>query len=92
MAETLALALAGVVAMPLIQVIKHYTHLSGTPMVIITVFLSAIIATIATLLVGDVTLSELLSNPLLFYGGGGIVMTIATVVYQSLKEKMNLAG
>ena len=92
MAETLALALAGVVGMFAAQLFKRYTHLNGTPMAWMTMLISLIIATIATLLVGDVTLSGLLGDPMLFYGGGGVVMTVATLVYQSIKDKMDLGG
>ena len=92
MSETLALALAGIVAVPIIQVFKRYLHISGTPMAWITILLSIVIASITSLLAGEVTLSGLLADPLLFFGGGGVVMGVATVVYQSIKDKMGLAG
>ena len=92
MSETLALALAGVIAVPIIQVIKNSLHISGTPMAWITIFLSIVIASITSILAGDVTLSGLFADPLLFFGGGGVVMGVATVVYQTIKEKMDLGN
>lgn len=89
MAQTLALMLTGVVAVPLLQLLKRLFRLSGPAMVWFTFFVSILLAVAVTLFTGDVSLADVLSEPLTVFGGGGVVMSVATVVYRTLKEKLN---
>lgn len=88
MEQTLALLLTGIVAVPILQLLKRYLKLSGTPMVWIAFIASLFLATLALLLTGKATLPELLKDPFTFFGSGGLVMSLATVIYRTLKEKL----
>lgn len=89
MEQTLALFLAGVVAVPLLQLLKRYTKLSGVPMVWIAFLSSMVIAVVTLVILGKA--AGLFSDPFTFFGSSGIVMTLATLVYRSIKEKLNLS-
>ena len=91
MEQTLGLMLAGVVAVPLLQLIKRYFKLSNVPMVWIAWIVSLLLSAITLLLLNKITITQLLADPFLFFGGGGIVMSLATVIYRSLKEKLSIS-
>ncbi|MEN3051316.1 MAG: hypothetical protein ABC596_05840 [Candidatus Methanosuratincola petrocarbonis] len=88
----LANALAGAIAVPLLQVLKHYLRISGTPMCWVTMLVALIIGGLACLLTGEVSFAELLHDPLLLFGSGGIVAAMATAIYRTLKEKLGLGS
>lgn len=91
MEQTLGLMLAGVVAVPLLQLIKRYFKLSNVPMVWITWIFSLLLAALTLVFLGKLTVAQLLADPFLFFGSGGIVMSLATVIYRTLKEKLSLS-
>lgn len=91
MEQTLALMLAGVVAVPLLQLVKRLFKLSGVPMIWATFILSIVIAVLTLALLGKASLTELISDPFKLFGSGGIVMSLATVVYRTLKDKVSLS-
>ena len=86
----LATTLAGIVAVPILQVLKRYLKLSDTPMAWAATVFAIIIGASAALLTGQVTLSDLLANPFLLLGSGGIVGLIGQPVYRTIKEKLGL--
>jgi hypothetical protein len=88
----LATTLAGVAAVPILQVAKRYLHLKDTPMVWMAAFLSVVIGCITVLITGEASLSELLANPLLIIGSGGVVGLVSNAVYRTIKEKLGLGG
>ena len=86
----LATTLAGIVAVPILQVLKRYLKLSDTPMAWAATVFAIIIGASAALLTGQVTLSDLLANPFLLFGAGGIVQLFAQPAYRTIKEKLGL--
>ena len=88
-AQTLALALTGVVVVPLLQVLKRYMHIEGAPMFWVALFFSWAVAILVVIATGQMSPTEVLSDPGVLFGSGGIVVTIAQAVYRSIKEKLN---
>ena len=90
MEQTLGLMLAGVIAVPLLQLVKRYFKLANVPMVWIAWIFSLLLAAMTLIILGKLTLAELLADPFLLFGSGGIVMSLATIIYRTLKEKLSL--
>jgi len=88
--QTLALALSGAVAVPVLQVLKHTLGLKGPVMAWFAYGVSVVIAVVVLLVFGNITLPGLLADPTVLFGAGGVVMATASVVYQSLKDRLKL--
>lgn len=84
--------LVGLVAVPLLQVFKRYTGLSGPAMRWLAFVISLFLGAIIVVSNGKVSWEELFTNPMLLLGSGGIVMSTATLIYGSIKDKMQLGG
>lgn len=89
-AQVLALALTGGVVVPLLQVLKRYMHIEGAPMFWIALFFSWGVAILVVIATGKMSPTEVLNNPGVLFGSGGIVITVAQAVYRSIKERMGL--
>jgi len=88
LAQTLALGLTGVVVVPLLQVIKRYMHLEGPAMLWISLLFSWVVAILVVVVTGQMSLGDIVSNPGVLLGSGGIVMSVAQAVYGSIKDKL----
>ena len=86
--EAMASVLVGVVAVPLLQVIKRYANLEGTPMIIISYAISFLLALIIALVMGGTSLQAIFANPLVVFSSSGVVMSTAQIVFRILKEKL----
>lgn len=86
--QTLALALAGVIVVPVLQVLKRSLKLSGAVMAWFAYLCSIATAVVALAVFGKVTVAQLIADPGLLFGSSGLVMATATVVYQSVKERV----
>lgn len=86
--QMLASLVAGVVCVPVLQLIKKWTGLKDVPMAWLSFIFSMIVAIGVCLLTGTVKAQEL--TPGLVFQASGVVFTTATLVYRSLKEKLNI--
>lgn len=89
MAEALALALTGIVLVPLLQLVKRYTHLQGAPMIWLAFLVSLFTGGLASVWTGAETWA-VFADPLKLFGSGSVVFAVAQVVYRTLKEKLAL--
>jgi hypothetical protein len=87
-AQTFALMFAGSVAVPLLQALKRLLGWSGPVMLWLSFGVSLVIAVIALLIFGQVTLAGLIGNPQIVFAGTGVVMTVAQLVYGTIKDKL----
>ena len=91
-AEMLATILAGVLAVPILQVFKRITGIDGTLMAFVAYFLSWPIAAIALVVFTDLTWGKLFASPETLILHGSSVAAIAMVVYRVIADKMGLSG
>ncbi|RLC87675.1 MAG: hypothetical protein DRJ03_05210 [Chloroflexi bacterium] len=89
--QTLALALTGVAAVPLLQVLKRYLRMGDAPFAWIAYAFSILLAVAASLLTGKIAPQDL-ADPLVVFGQGSVVFAVSQVVYRSLKEKLGTQG
>jgi len=87
--QTLALALTGVAAVPLLQVLK--LRMGDAPFAWIAYAFSILLAVAASLLTGKIAPQDL-ADPLVVFGQGSVVFAVSQVVYRSLKEKLGTQG
>ena len=91
MAQTLALAVTGVVLVPFLQMLKRYMKLEGPAMLWVSLILSWAIAIFVVVATGKISLADVFNHPGVLFGSGGIVITITQAVYGSIKKQMNLS-
>jgi len=88
--ELLATVVAGVVAVPVLQLLKRLFQLSGTPMAFFAYFLSWPIAALALVTLTDMTFGALFASPETLVLHGSTVAALAMVVYRTIADKMGL--
>jgi len=94
MPESTVLALAGVLGMPIIQLLKGVLKLSGARMMWISFALSFVIMTITAIITRsfDGGISAVFADPEAFLNAGAMVFTATTLFYGSLKEHISLSN
>lgn len=76
--------------MPVLQLLKRLFGLKDTGMVWFAFLVSLVLGAFVCLVLGQVSLTELLTEPLVLFGSGSVVFSVATVVYRTLKERLGL--
>ena len=94
-AEALALLIAGLIAPWVIQAIKGWLGLSGAPAAWLTLVVSVVIAVVAVVVTGGLSAIPW-SDPVAAVQAlgviGGVVFTIASMVYKTLEGKARLGS
>lgn len=94
--DIIAQVLAGIVFVPILQVIKRYTNLTGVPMAWASFILCLIAGAFVAFATGKVTWDVAVTNPAAFFAklgeAGGTVFAIATVMYKTIKDRMGLSA
>jgi hypothetical protein len=91
-AQLFAQTVGGLFLVPALQLLKKWIPgLKGAPMLWTAFLGSWVTALIAILATGGVNaVTALFSNPLEMFKESSVVMTVATVVYQSVKDRLQL--
>lgn len=92
MDEIAVTLLGGGILVPLLQAAKGVLGIKGTSMLWLTAGASVVMAGGITAFTGRADFLEFLTNPELLLTGSGAVMTTATLLYGSIKERMRLGG
>ena len=94
MPESTVLALAGVLGLPLIQLLKNVLKLSGPKMLWFTFASSFIIMLIAAIVTRafDGGIAGVFADPDAFVKAGAMVFTATSLFYGSVKDRMSLGG
>ena len=87
MTQTLALALTGVIAVPLLQILKRLFRISDAPFAWLAYAFSLLLAVAASLATGQISPSDL-ADPLVVFSQGSVVFAVSQVVYRTLREKL----
>ncbi len=90
--ETLATFIAGILGVPLIQIIKRYTKLTGPPMAFVAFLLAWPIAVVALITLTDLTFGQLFASPENLMLHGSAVAGIAFLTYEVIKDRMGLGA
>jgi len=90
--EVVATFLAGIVAVPILQLFKRVTGIDGILMAFAAYFLSWPIAAVTLVVLTDLTWAKLFASPETLVLHGSTVAAIATVVYRVIADKMGLSG
>jgi len=88
MAQTVALMLAGGIAVPILQAIKKALGWQGPVMLWLSFAASVILAVLVLLMFGQISLVGLFTNPGILFGASSIVMTLAQLIYGSIKDQL----
>jgi hypothetical protein len=88
MAQTVALMLAGGIAVPILQAIKKALGWQGPVMLWLSFVASVILAVLVLLMFGQISLAGIFANPEILFGASGIVMTLAQLIYGSIKDQL----
>ena len=93
-AQLFAQTLGGLFLVPALQLLKRWVPgLKGAPMVWTAWLGSVITAMVAVLATnGMEAFVSIVTNPLELFKESGVVMTVATVVFQSLKDRLALTA
>ncbi len=91
-AEMMATVLAGILAVPVLQLFKRLTHVSGTSMAFAAYFISWPIAAISLVTMTDLTWSSFFASPETLMLHGSAVAALATLTYRIVAEKMGLSS
>jgi len=83
--EALVSIIAGGFGVPLLQLLKRYTGLSGVAMIWAGYIVSFVLAVLVCVIAGKVSFAAVFANPLGLFASSGIVMTTAQLFYRSLK-------
>lgn len=83
--KIVATGLAGVVFVPLFQVLKKYLHLDGIPAQFVAFIFSLIYTTALALAFGVISLGDL--TPETVFYPGTAVFAVSQMVYRILKER-----
>jgi len=91
-AQLFAQTIGGLFLVPALQLLKKWIPgLKGAPMLWTAFLGSWVTAMIAVLATGGVNaVTGLFSDPLEMFKDSSVVMTVATVVYQSVKDRLKL--
>jgi|YelNatPaOPRAMG01_1025707.scaffolds.fasta_scaffold45828_3 hypothetical protein len=91
-AQLFAQTIGGLFLVPALQLLKKWIPgLKGAPMLWTAFLGSWVTALIAVLATGGVgAFTALLSDPLEMFKESSVVMTVATVVYQSVKDRLQI--
>jgi len=94
MPESTVLALAGVLGVPIVQVLKGILGLSGAKMLWVSFILSFVIMLVTALVTHAFggSIQTIFSNPDEFFKAAAIVFSASTLFYGSIKEKAALGG
>jgi hypothetical protein len=88
LAQTLALALSGVIAVPVLQLLKKAWKIEGTLMAWFSFLFAVVLSVVALATFGQLPLVQILGDPALLFTSGGVVMAVSQVVYASIKSKL----
>lgn len=89
--EALVSVIVGGFAVPLIQLLKRYTGLSGIAMIWASYVVSFVLAILVCVMAGKVSFAEVFANPLGLFASSGIVMTTAQLFFRSIKDHLGSA-
>ena len=94
MPESTILSLAGLLGMPIIQLLKGVLGLSGARMMWVTYILSFVIMLAAAVITNAFggSIQSIFANPDAFLKAASVVFTATTLFYGSIKDTGKLSG
>ena len=84
-AQTLALMIAGVIGVPVINQIKAWFKITDKPVLWVAYLTSLVIAILAVWASGT-PIASIFADPEIIFGGSGIVFGVTQLVFRTLKQ------